>query len=1246
MRSLRSYILGLLCMTCSASVSAGLLRPYVVHDNLNLRPYQCIASHNVTYWKNRVYLGGASTSGAGPNVWAINVSDPDHLTLERSAGSGYKAYGLKVCDDKLYVANWSTNLRIYDVANGALTHLGEVWVEGNAGWGLDVSNGRVYLAEGTETQSKFIIYDVTNPAAPSTVAIEEIDRSGTPAVRGSYAYYTNNRVFDVLNISDETNPYLLKRIDFGHMLLGSARLRGDYAYLCWSQVTDGGVIIYDVSDPANPVQVGSFAGEAGGDLCLLGDYLFYTTGGNGVVVLDISDPTNPRKVSQMEVPFYALELCCIGNGRYLYVGSLAGENEGWLHSFEVLDSEPDDTGPDTWSGFSMSDASWDTEYLGDELPTASSPAWKVAEGTESLASAAGGELRINDNSASAKLKYAINWDATNTRGTTVLVRARCASLDLNGAMPTNIGNVYIEDGKYSLDFGIMPTGIRAGNRPVYPLDGAQYHTYRITTRGTAFKVYVDEAPAPAIQGTLSTTTYRARVLFGSGSTQALQDVYFDSVQCFSNGVFGPAAVTNDLTPDISVSTADVAGKNSITGVDPSTAKVQWSTDGGQTWEPSGWDCRYEADAIPGTSNPTWYAAEGSETWGSVADGALRVNDTSTASGTKIKWARDWGASPSIGTTIMARARCASTGGDTSLLGNLYIEDGAHYERFKIMTDRIQAGESGGTYLLDGTQWHTYRITTRGSRFRVYIDESPAPVIEGSFSASSSANRVMFGSGASAGTQDIYFDYIYYSTAGEFAPGQGGGAGLPIPCTGEPGDYNCVMTASAVPFNQYSQTQNKVRFSIRDVAGNIAFSPVYNVRIDPNAGPYVTNVTSSQPNGVYKQGATINIQVTFSTNVYFTGAPQLLLGVKQGGKPANCGSGNGTSTLNFVYYVGPDESTPDLGYLDADALVLNGGTIRDVYGSDAHLKLPEPGTTGSLSHNKDIVIDSVRPRVVDVTSDAPDGTHGAGESIDIIVAFSEPVAVTGTPQLALETGDVDRNAVYVSGSGSTTLAFRYAVQLADAAADLDYKATNSLTGTVRDLAGNLANLALPAPGAAGSLGASKDIAIATVGSVAEARGAGVGELVRLGGKMLYLKRSGFGYVEEPDRTAGIRIEGAVTSAEGDLVTLYGVRQATAGGEPFVLLGGMITVGTGAAAPLGAANRSVLEGLMDGLLVKTWGMVKPGSITAGSFVLSDGSDDAGIQVFTNGTPAVADGQFVAVTGAAGIDGGRVIHARQVQ
>ena len=117
-------------------------------------------------------------------------------------------------------------------------------------------------------------------------------------------------------------------------------------------------------------------------------------------------------------------------------------------------------------------------------------------------------------------------------------------------------------------------------------------------------------------------------------------------------------------------------------------------------------------------------------------------------------------------------------------------------------------------------------------------------------------------------------------------------------------------------------------------------------------------------------------------------------------------------------------------------------------------------------------------VTNVTSAIADGTYTTSAIIDINITFSGIVSVTGVPALVLETGVIDRQATYLSGSGSTTLTFRYTVTAGDSSPDLDYVGTNSLVlngGTIFGAVGN-AILTLPSPGTTGSLGANKNIVI--------------------------------------------------------------------------------------------------------------------------------------------------------------------------
>ncbi len=129
----------------------------------------------------------------------------------------------------------------------------------------------------------------------------------------------------------------------------------------------------------------------------------------------------------------------------------------------------------------------------------------------------------------------------------------------------------------------------------------------------------------------------------------------------------------------------------------------------------------------------------------------------------------------------------------------------------------------------------------------------------------------------------------------------------------------------------------------------------------------------------------------------------------------------------------------------------------------------------------VALETTAPAVLDVTSNTANGSYNAGHAIMVQVTFSESVIVTGNPQLTMETGASDGTAGLTTGSGTSVLTFIYTVLSPHASADLDYAGTAALSlngGTIKDAVGNDAVLTLPVPGAAGSLGANKDIVIDT------------------------------------------------------------------------------------------------------------------------------------------------------------------------
>ena len=194
-------------------------------------------------------------------------------------------------------------------------------------------------------------------------------------------------------------------------------------------------------------------------------------------------------------------------------------------------------------------------------------------------------------------------------------------------------------------------------------------------------------------------------------------------------------------------------------------------------------------------------------------------------------------------------------------------------------------------------------------------------------------------------------------------------------------------------------------------------------------------------------------------------------------------GMGTKTLQFEHFVEQDENSEDLSYESSNALIVKSvliSNITDFAGNNAILTLPNPGAQGSLSFSSNIRIDNRDPYISSIASPTSNGSYREGAVIVIHIVFDENVVVTGTPQLALETGSSDGVANYTSGSGTKTLVFNYTVLSDHNSNDLNYKNPASALslngGTIKDLVGNSASTVLPP---AGTLADVKDIIIDNV-----------------------------------------------------------------------------------------------------------------------------------------------------------------------
>nr|WP_222533414.1 Ig-like domain-containing protein [Azospirillum sp. 412522] len=262
-----------------------------------------------------------------------------------------------------------------------------------------------------------------------------------------------------------------------------------------------------------------------------------------------------------------------------------------------------------------------------------------------------------------------------------------------------------------------------------------------------------------------------------------------------------------------------------------------------------------------------------------------------------------------------------------------------------------------------------------------------------------------------------------------------------------GSGNYSVTATTLSTGPHTLTVKAT-----DAAGNVSTaSPGLSVTVDTTA-PTVTGVTSSTADGSYKAGDIISIQVSLSEAVIVSGTPTITL---SNGRTATYSGGSGGTTLTFTYTVQDGDTSTDLDYASTGALALNGGTITDTAGNDATTTLPAVGGGSSLGGTKNIVIDTTAPTVSSV-SVPTGGIYKTGDVMEFTVAFSEAVTVTGSPTLpiTLDDGTVVQ-AAYVSGSGGSSLTFRYTVQ--GGLSDSDgVRLVSALSGgTITDLVGNTA-----------------------------------------------------------------------------------------------------------------------------------------------------------------------------------------------
>ncbi len=268
-------------------------------------------------------------AAGGNGLVALDVSDPRALQAidwydHAAAGEDY-GMGVAIQGDTAYLAEHD-GLALVDIRDPAnLSEQGFFTTYGRA-VSVSVDDQKAYVGNwGSED-----IVDVADPAAPAFLGRMIIrDIVFKTQVVSDTAYVAANS--QGLRIMDVSNPADPQVISVFNQIAQDVQVVGDLAY-----VSGYGVWILNISDPAQPVQIGYYlhsdpAYDTG--LAVEEQIVYISNLYVGLYLLDVSDPTHPTLLGSAALPGRPSQVALVDDRIYV-----ACEGAG-LYIFQLLDQQ-------------------------------------------------------------------------------------------------------------------------------------------------------------------------------------------------------------------------------------------------------------------------------------------------------------------------------------------------------------------------------------------------------------------------------------------------------------------------------------------------------------------------------------------------------------------------------------------------------------------------------------------------------------------------------------------------------------------------------------------------------------------------------------------------------------------------------------------------------------------------------------------------------------------------------------------
>ena len=257
------------------------------------------------------------------------------LSLVNVTNIPCRADAVAISGHYLYVAGHGANppadssgLRIFDLSNPAMP----LDVGYNDGLGycetIAVSSSFVYTV-----QNGLTILDSSNPTNP--ISVGQIAGPWVDVTVDGHLVYLSQWVqpyqVSIYDVSNPASPASLGHIQTSGDAPGPVAVKGSYAYV---PVSFGGLLVADISNPANPVTDGATTDNSPiWNAVACGDYAYASGVSNSLAVYSIVNPTNPTCIFS-SWPFRCASMALCGN----YLLTTSGR---WVYSWE--ESNPTNT---------------------------------------------------------------------------------------------------------------------------------------------------------------------------------------------------------------------------------------------------------------------------------------------------------------------------------------------------------------------------------------------------------------------------------------------------------------------------------------------------------------------------------------------------------------------------------------------------------------------------------------------------------------------------------------------------------------------------------------------------------------------------------------------------------------------------------------------------------------------------------------------------------------------------------------